>query len=400
MRRRVKITGIGPVTPAGIGREAFFRGINESISRVRAITRFDPDAGEFVAAEITDFDLRLYAPNENTKRLPRHNQFGLAAAILAMQDAGLTTKDLAGQNPIIVTGTTMMDFESVTKTVQFVAKKGPKFGLSSAVNQALSISIADRIATYLETPARILALQTACCSGLDALGLGADYIATGQTDFVVCGGSEAPLFYHPMLELGMADLSPRTHESPTEICRPFDLWRTTGVFGEGAALFILEPESSPRPGYAFISGYGYANDHTDHIDTGWNNSMRLALANAKRTTREIDYISAWGPGHKRIDATEAYALRTVFGKALDNIPVSSIKGSIGSPMAAAGAIQVASTALALKYGIIPPTVNWTTPDPDCAMNLSAKARRIQTNVALVNGHGISGNNSGLILERE
>jgi 3-oxoacyl-(acyl-carrier-protein) synthase len=352
-----------------------------------------------VGAEIPDFDLKEFAPQENVKRWPRHNQFGLAAAILALKDAGLTKEDLAGRSPIIVTGTTMMDFESVTKTVQYVAKKGPKYGLSSAVNQALAISIADRIASYLETPSRILSLQTACCSGLDALGQGADFIATGQSDFVICGGSEAPLFYHPMLELSMAELAPRSHESPTEVCRPFDLWRTTGVFGEGAALFVLEPENSPRPGYAFISGYGYANDHTDHIDTGWKNSMRMALANAKRSPREIDFISAWAPGHKRIDATEAYALRQVFGESLDHIPVASIKGSIGSPMAAAGAIQVASTALAMRNGVIPPTVNWKTPDPDCALNLSDSSRRIQSNIALVNGHGISGNNSGLVIER-
>jgi len=399
MRRRVKITGIGPVTPAGIGREEFFRGINEPVSRVRPITRFDPAAGAFVGAEIPDFDLKKYLPSENIKRLPRHNQFALAAAILALADAGLSVEDLAGKHPIIVTGTTLMDFESVSKTVEFVAKKGPRYGLASAVNQALAISIADCIASHLVTPARTLSLQTACCSGMDALGQGADFIANGQSDFVICGGSEAPLYYHPMLELGMAELSPKTDVSPTEICRPFDLWRTTGVFGEGAAIFVLEPEESPRPGYAFISGYGYANDHVDHIDTGWNSAMCLALANAKRTIREIDFISAWGPGHKRIDATEAYALKKLFGDILNEIPVTSIKGSIGSPMAAAGAIQVASTALAMKHGIIPPTVNWTTPDPDCPLNLSARFRRIQSNIALINGHGIAGNNSCLIVER-
>lgn len=399
MRRRVKITGIGPVTPAGIGRESFFKGINESISRVRAITRFDPEAGQFVGAEIVDFEMRDYYPIENAKRWPRHNQFGLVGAILAMRDAGLTPTDFAGQHPIIVTGTTMMDFESVTKTVEYVARKGPKFGLSSAVSQALAISIADRIASYLETPAKILSLQTACCSGLDAIGHGADFIASGQTDFVICGGAEAPLYYHPMLELGMAELSPKTNELPGEICRPFDLWRTTGVFGEGAAMFVLEPEESPRPAYAYVTGYGYANDHVDHIDTGWRNSMRMALANARRIERDVDFISAWGPGHKRIDATEAFALKSVFKERLAEIPVASIKGSIGSPMAAAGAMQVASTALAMRYGLLPPTVNWTTPDPDCPLNLSAVSRRLQCTVGLVNGHGISGNNSCLVLER-
>jgi 3-oxoacyl-(acyl-carrier-protein) synthase len=177
------------------------------------------------------------------------------------------------------------------------------------------------------------------------------------------------------------------------------LWRTTGVFGEGAALFVLEPEESPRPAYAFISGYSYACDHVDSIETGWKTSIEMALANARRTTRDIDFISAWGPGHRRIDATEAYALRVVFGDRLDHIPASSIKGAIGSPMAAAGAMQVASTALAIRHGLIPPTVNWTTPDPDCPLSLSARSRHLRADIALVNGHGISGNNSSLILER-
>ncbi len=399
MRRRVKITGIGPVTPAGIGREDFFRGINEPVSRVRAITRFDPEAGPFVGAEITDFDLSRYAPEESSKRIPRHTQFGLAGAILALADAGLNPRDLANRNPLIITGTTMMDCESVSKTIQLVTRKGPKYGLVSSVNQALSVSIADKIARYLETPARIMALQTACCSGLDAIGHGAEQIASGQADCIICGGAEAPLFYHPMLELGLAELGPKSDETPEKICRPFDLWRTTGVFGEGACMFLLEPEESPRPAYAFVTGYGFANDDIDYVGSGWRNSMRMAMVNARRLPRDIQYISAWGPGHKEIDFREAQSLRMLFGELLDVIPVSSIKGAIGSPMAAAGAIQVASTALAMRHSRIPPTVNWETPDPDCPLSLSATPRHLPVGIALVNGHGISGSNSSVVLER-
>ena len=124
MRRRVKITGIGPVTPAGIGREEFFRGINESISRVRAITRFDPTAGEFIGAEIPNFSLQNYAPNEVSKRVPRHTQFALVAAILALKDAGLEPADLDGKNPVIITGTTLIDSEILIRTIGLVAQKG------------------------------------------------------------------------------------------------------------------------------------------------------------------------------------------------------------------------------------------------------------------------------------
>ncbi|HEY0863521.1 MAG TPA: beta-ketoacyl-[acyl-carrier-protein] synthase family protein [Lacunisphaera sp.] len=399
MRRRVKITGLGPITPAGTGRADFFRGINESVSRVRAITRFDPAAGEFVGAEVTDFDLERYAPGEATKRMPRHTQFGLAAAILALQDAGLTPRDLRGKNPVIITGTTMMDCDSVSKTIEFVTRKGPRYGLVSSVTQALSVSIPDKISQYLETPSRIMALQTACCSGLDSIGHGAECVASGQADFVICGGAEAPLYYHPMLELGLAELSPKSAATPEKICRPFDLWRTTGVFGEGACMFVLEPEESPRPACAWVAGYGYANDHSDQIGSGWYESIRMALANARRTPDNIDYISAWGPGHREIDFKEAQSLKRIFGAALDGIPVSSIKGAVGSGMAAAGAIQIASAVLALQHGLIPPTVNWETPDPDCPLSLSNAPRRLGPAIALVNGHGISGSNSSLVLER-
>jgi len=203
MRRRVKITGIGPVTPAGIGREAFFKGINEPVSRIHAITRFDPSAGPFVGAEVVGFDLLDYAPSESPKRIPRHTQFALAGAILALQDAGLDISDLKNQNPFIITGTTMMDCDSVSKTIELVAKKGPRFGLVSSVSHALSAAIPDKISRYIDTPSRIMSLQTACCSGIDSIGQGAEFIATGQTNFVICGGAEAPLYYHPMLELGM-----------------------------------------------------------------------------------------------------------------------------------------------------------------------------------------------------
>lgn len=400
MRRRVKITGIGPVTPAGIGREDFFRGISQSTSRVRAITHFDPEAGAFVGAEIRGFDLKHYAPDENTKRMPRHTQFGLAGAILALNDAGLTKQDLNGKNPIVVTGTTLMDCEGLIKAIGLVAKKGPKLGQPNVLSQILSVAAADKIAQYLETPTRVMTLQTACCAGLDAVGHGAEYVATGQADFVICGGTEAPMFYHPMLEFGLADLAPKTDELPEKCCRPFDLWRSTGVIGEGACMFVLEPEESPRRGYAYVSGYAHANDQTGQLGSGWYESIQASLANGKQRPDQVDYISAWGPGHRIIDFKEAQSLKRVFGSRLDNIPTSSIKGAVGSALAAAGAIQVGSTALSMQFGVVPPTVNWETPDPDCGLALSNSPRRISIGTALINGHGISGSNSSLILQKQ
>jgi len=399
MRRRVKITGIGPVTPAGIGREAFFRGINESVSRVHAITRFDPEAGTFMGAEVAGFDLKEYAPEENPRRVSRHTQLGLVAAILAIRDAGLTIEEIGRLNPAVITGTSIMDIDRISRGVQVVAQKGPRYSMASTIYESSVVSVPGKISNYLGVPARMIAVQTSCCSGLDALGQAADLVAEGQCDLAIAGGSEAPLSFHPLLEFNAAELSPTNDSEIPRSCRPFDLWRSTGVLGEGAAMLILEPEESPRPAYAWISGYGYASDGNQLAGEGIADAARIALANASRRADEVDYICAWGPGHRAIDTNESTALRHIFGAQLANIPVCSIKGAIGTALAAAGAIELASVALSLRHGQIPPTVNWETPDPQCPLNLHGQARYLSPQVAMVNAHGLSGSNAVIIAEK-
>jgi 3-oxoacyl-(acyl-carrier-protein) synthase len=400
MRRRVKITGVGPVTPAGIGREAFFNGINESVSRVQAITRFDPSMGKFVGAEVNNFDLTEFAPEENPKRLSRHTQFGLVGAMLALKDAGLSTKDFHGQHPVVVTGTSVMDIGKISRGVEVVSKKGARYSMASTIYETSVINVAGKIAEYLGVPARMFALQSSCCSGLDAIGQAAELIASGQTNIAVTGGSESPLSFHPLLEFNAAELNPTSDEIPEKACRPFDLWRSTGVIGEGAAILILEPEDSPRPALAWISGYGFANDPDNRPASGIADAMQIALANARRRKEEVDYINAWGPGHRLIDANESFALKRVFGEGLGEIPVVSLKGAIGTPLGASGAIQVASAVLSLVHGILPPTVNWENQDPNCPLNLSSKLRRLSPNVAIINAHGLAGSNASIVIEKK
>lgn len=399
MRRRVKITGIGPVTPAGIGREAFFKGINEPVSRVRAITRFDANAGHFIGAEIHDFDLQKYAPAENPRRLSKHTQFGLVAAILALQDAGLSATDLNRLSPAVVTGTSIMDIERIRRTVEAVTLKGPRYAIASSVYETSVLNVAGKIASHLEISARMIAVQTSCCSGLDAIGQAFDLVANGESDLAIAGGSEAPLSLHPLLEFNAAELSPTNREEIPRSCRPFDLWRSTGVLGEGASMLILEREESPRPAYAWITGYGYSNDADGLPGEGIAKAAQIALANACRRPEDVDYICAWAPGHRTIDANEATALKWVFGSRLSEICATSLKGAIGTPLAASGAIQVTSTALSMQRGIVPPTVNWETPDPQCPLLLSNKPRYFSPQVAIVNAHGLSGSNAVIVMEK-
>lgn len=397
-RRRVKITGIGFVTPAGIGKEAFERGILEQRSHVGVVRRFPEEAGPFVAAEVRKFNVADYFEDPAKKRLPRHTQFALAATKLALADGGVSPEEVQALAPVVVTGTSLMDSDVINKTIENVAKKGPRFGLARVVFQGPVASIASAIAE-LFGPARTLSLQSACCSGSDAIGHAAALVANGETDIAICGGTEAPIYYHPMLELRMAELSPATTERAEQLGRPFDLWRTTGVIGEGACVLLLEPESSPRPGYAFVRGYSFATDTVANPGDGLLTAINLCLANARVRPDEVDHINAWGPGHKEVDAIEALALHRAFGTVLPRIPTFSIKGAIGNPFAAAGAIQAGCSALAFGSGWLPPTVNWQFPDPACALNLSASARATPSRLALVNSHGLSGTNSCLLLER-
>lgn len=397
-RRRVKITGIGFVTPAGIGREEFVRGIMEPVSHVVPVKRFPEEAGAFVASEVKGFKISDYMEDAGVRRLPRHTQFALAATQLALRETGVGAAEIQRLSPLVAIGTSLMDSEVINKTIENVTRKGPRFGLSRVVFQGPVASISATVAGLIGG-ARTLSLQSACCSGSDAIGHAMNMVASGESDFAVCGGTEAPIFYHPMLELKIAGLSPDTAERPEQLGRPFDMWRTTGVIGEGACVLFLEPESSPRPGIAFITGYSFATDPGDRPGEGLFEAMRLCLANARVTRSRVDMINAWGPGHRVIDAVEAAALRRLFEDQLDHIPTVSIKGAIGNPFAAAGAIQAGCAALGLRDGFMPPTVNWARPDPSCALNLSARPRYLPMHTALVNSHGLSGTNSCLLLQR-
>lgn len=395
-RRRVKITGLGFVTPAGIGKSEFLKGILEYRSRVVPVSRFPAEAGPFVAAEIANFDIGRHFSQPNLRRLPRHTQFAILAARLALQDSGLGENDLHELSPIVMTGTSLMDSEIINKTVENVQLKGPRFALSRVVYQAPVAAIPAAISQMIGG-ARTLALQSACCSGLDAIGHAAEAIARGESELALCGGTEAPIFYHPMLELRLAGLSPATVERPEQLSRPFDLWRTTGVIGEGSCVMTLEPEHSPRTGYAFIEGYSYASDSGSQVGGGLYTAIQNALANGRLNAAEVEAISAWGPGHREIDAAEASVLQRVFGTRLKEIPTVSIKGALGNPFGAAGAIQVGCAALGIHGSFIPPTVNWVYPDPSCQLNLSGRTRYVDNKVALVDSHGLSGTNAALLL---
>lgn len=398
-RRRVKITGIGPVTPAGIGREAFWRGILEPVSRVRPYDKLSEEDGPLVAAYLSRFNVGDYVDKTRIpKGTSRHALFAVAAVKLALLDAGIEPANLIDQDTAIVVGSSLLDFGSIGDAIESVNKRGARGAQARVVYTASGTSTPNVINLAFDKAARTMSMQSSCCSGLDAMGFAAGLIATGELEVVLCGGTEAPLHRFPILELRAAGLTPQSVDMAERVARPFDMWRTTGVVSEGACMFVLEPEESPRPGYAFVTGYAFANDAVGDLCGGLVTAGRLAMGEAGVRPKQIDVISAWGPGHKLIDQAEAVALRRIFGDHLKLVPVVSIKGAIGNALGATPAIQVAAAALAQRHGCLPPTVNWHYPDPACPLNLSNRPRALEHARTLINAHGVGSVNACMILE--
>lgn len=398
-RRRVKITGLGFVTPAGIGKEAFLRQIQEPVSRVEAVKRFPEEAGAFVAAEVKGFKLDRYLPGVNAKRMARHTQFALAAAQLAITDAGYSLHSLRNRVPLIMIGATLMDFGAINKGIEMALQFGPLSAIPTSVASSMVSGISAAVAEIIGGTTRAMSFQSACCSGLDSIGRAAEMVALGEADIAIAGGTEAPLHLHPLMELRMLGLLAGNPEKPERQCRPFDRWRTKGAMGEGACAIVLEPEGLGGPAYANISGYSYASDPRGDSCGGMLTAMQAAMANAGLRPCDIESISAWGPGDKDIDAAEARVMQKFFGAHLAEIPTASIKGAIANPLGAAGAIQVGCAALGLRDGFIPPTVNWEHFDPACPLNLSSRARYVAHGNALINAHGLSATNACLLLTK-
>ncbi len=399
-RRRVKITGIGPVTPAGIGREDFWKGILEPISRVRPYAKLGAEFGPLVAAYIERFSIIKFIERERLpKGIGRHTQFAAVGALLALKDARIALSDLVERDSLVVTGSSLMDFGGISSSTQAVFAKGPSAALARTIFTTTNANVTETVSQVLGFAPRTMTLQNSCCSGLDAIGYAAGAIARGEAELAICGGTEAPLHQCPLLELRAAGLTPPTTEMSDRLARPFDLWRTTGVVSEGACMFILEPEESPRSGYAYIGGYAFANDPAGELCGGLFEAGQLALADSRRRAEDIDSINAWGPGHRMIDAAEAAAMRKLFGNRLAEISVVSLKGAIGSALGAAPAIQLGAAALAQHMGVLPPTANWSRSDPACPLNLCNRSRFVDQQAVLVNAHGVGNVNSCMVLEQ-
>ncbi len=407
-RNRVVITGMGILAPNGIGLRAFWESLLAGRSGIGPITLFDAtELKSRIAGEVKDFDpLDYIEPELKPKRMARHTQFAFAAGMMALRDAGLqiTEADLPSPTPVVI-GISTSAMDVIEREFSNFDRRGPDgvspITLSSLAPQAAANAIADRIGAH----AHAATVSSACPSGLDALALAASMIRSGEAELAIAGGADAPITKYSLAAFIASGLSSRRNGEPDKASRPFDLGRDSGVISEGAGIFILEDfERAQARGariYLEISGYARTRDHVpSDPGSGLVEAMKLALANAARTTDDIDYISAYGPGHPTLDAAEVRYIKEVFGARAYSIPINSVKGVTGNPLSAGGPFQVAACALSLRDQLIAPTANYETADPTCDLDfVPSKARRAKIDCALINVRGLGGSASTMLVSR-
>ncbi|MHB1072457.1 MAG: beta-ketoacyl-ACP synthase II [Gemmatimonadaceae bacterium] len=409
-RRRVAITGIGAVTPIGIGAQGLWEGIRAERSEVRTLTRFDPEPfRSHNAAEVPDFDAKDFLEAKRVKRMDRFSHFAVASARMALADAEL---DLSREDPDRV-GTMMGSALGGLHHAEHQAYRYMRDGLRgvdpqlalSAFAGAASCNVA--IEFNAQGPNSTNAMS--CASGTIAVGDGFRAVRDGYADVMLAGAAEAPLAPLCFGAFTVIRAMSTRNEDPSRACRPFDRDRDGFVMGEGAAVLVLEAwDRAVARGariYAEITGFGSSNDAL-HMTAprpdgrAAARSIIRALDDAGAGAHEVDYINAHGSSTPLNDPTETRALRTVLGDRAAQVPVSSTKAYYGHPLGASGAIEAALTAMALHHGWLPPTLNLDVADAECDLDyVPHHGRAAQPQLALSNSFGFGGINASLVLRK-
>lgn len=405
---KVVVTGLGVVAPNGIGKEAFWETLLAARSGIGPITLFHAEKHACrIAGEVRDFDPKLHiSPEINTRHLSRQTKFAVAAVGQAFRDANLSAETLATDLPIpLILGVSSSAIEIIEYVASQVAARGPHKAPSHGVHAFQPHEAASITSLHFPLITRFTTVSSACAAGLDAIGNAAEIIRAGRADVVLCGGTDAPITALTFAALARANLVSLRNDFPEKASRPFDADRDSGVISEGAGIVVLESlhhaiSRHARP-YMQITGYATRRDtDPDAPGSGLDATMLEALANAGRRPPSVDYICAHGPGHPVLDSNETRMIKKAFGPHAFKIPVSSIKGVTGNPLAAAGPLQVIACAMAMRHEVLPPTANLEKPDPQCDLDyIPGLPRYTRPNCILINSHGLGGGNSCLVAER-
>ena len=413
--RRVVITGMGCVTPIGIGREAFWSSLQHGVSGVRRIDSFDvSDSPVKIAAQVRDFDWQAQLGPKDRKHVPRTVPLALAAAREAFQDANIAAADLSLEERQeigveIGTGGGGLPFVEDHYAIWYNGRSHAKasvYIIPAATHGTLSSEVS--MAFGLRGLSHVV--STGCTSSTDAIAYAAQHIAVGRQELMVAGGVDAPLA--PGILAGFNLLTVLTtdwNDEPEKASRPFTRNRSGMVLGEGAWIYVLEEfEHAKQRGakvYAEISGYGSTCDayHRVRLQEGGDEparAMMLAMTDAGVTPADIDYVNLHGTSTVLNDRIETNALKLALNGSSRTIPMSATKSQVGHPQGASGAAGLGATLCAMNTGLIPPTINLDEPDPDCDLDyVPLKARAADVRVALCNCIGFGSKNSALVVRK-
>ena len=408
--RRVVVTGMGVVSPVGIGLESFWSSLVEGRSGVGPITLFDPSGLDCrIAAEVKDFDPTRYMERKEVRHTDRFCQFALAAAAMALEDAGLAKQGRLGPRVGVIIGSGIGGMNTLEEQHRIMLEKGRGRVSPFLVPMMIPDMAAGLVSIRWGAEGPNSCTVSACASGSHSIGDAFRLVQRGDADVMITGGTEAAITPLAMAAFCSAKALSTRNDDPPRASRPFDRDRDGFVMGEGAGILILEErEHALARGariYAEIVGYASTGD-AYHITApapegrGAARALELALKDAGVTPEEVDYINAHGTSTEYNDWYETLAIKRVLGDHAYRVPISSTKSMTGHLLGAAGGVEAIATVLAICRGVIPPTINLENPDPRCDLDyVPNRARQQPVRVAVSNSFGFGGHNAVLVFRR-
>ncbi len=410
MYKRIVVTGLGCLSPLANDWPNTWNALVRGVSGVAPITHFDASRYKTrFAAEVKGFDPVALFGSKEARRMDRFTQFALAAALQAVEHSGLKIDDANRDRVGALIGTGIGGVSTMTEQLAVLAERGPDRISPFLVPMMLADTAPGMVAIHLGIRGPNLAVVTACATGSNAIGEAAETIRRGSADVILAGGAEAAVVPLALAGLGVMNAISTRNDDPQRASRPFDLNRDGFIVGEGAAVLVLESlEHAQARGaqiLAEITGYGTSND-AYHISAPSENgsgaalSMKLALENANLHPEEVDYINAHGTSTLLNDKSETAAIKTAFGAQAYKVPISSTKSMTGHLLGASGALEAAVCVQVIQDGLLPPTINYEAPDPECDLDyVPNQARPKVVRHAMSNSFGFGGHNATLILSR-
>jgi 3-oxoacyl-[acyl-carrier-protein] synthase II len=410
MRKRVVITGSGCISPLGNNVDTMWGNLLSGVSGVGLISHYDTSRFKVkIGAQVKDFDaVALFGPRD-ARRMDRFVQFALAATLQAVKQADLSITDANRDRIGVILGSGIGGMNTLYEQMEVFFERGPDRVSPFLVPMMLPDTAAGMVAIQLGVRGPNMAVVSACASGTNAIGEAAEVIRRGAADTVISGGSEAVIVPIAMAGLGVMNALSTRNEEPERASRPFDKERDGFVMGEGAGILILESLEHAQgrgvPILGEICGYGISND-AYHISAPAENGagaalcMRCALQDAGFSPLDINYINAHGTSTPLNDKSETQAIKDVFGDYAYKIPVSSTKSMTGHLLGAAGALEGVICMKVLQEGVLPPTINYEIPDPDCDLDyVPNHARQAKVTHIMSNSFGFGGHNATIIMSQ-